>query len=664
MSAVPLPAPIPDPKRNLPAEVTIPAEELALEHLRLDKTWRDKPGIWGALSSVNHKTIGRRYIATAFAMFLMAGLLAGVMRLQLSRPENRIVGPDLYNQIFTVHGTTMMFLFAVPIMSALGLYFVPLMVGTRDIAFSRLNAFGYWTFLTGALFIWIAFALNTGPDNGWFSYTPLAGPAFGPGKRADVWAQTVTFTEIAALVAAVEIIVTAFKCRAPGMSLNRIPLFVWSMIVVSFMIVFAMPSVALVSLFLQLDRSVTTHFFNAAEGGDALLYQHLFWFFGHPEVYIMFIPGMGILSEVVSTFSRRQVFGYPAVVLSMVATGFIAFGLWVHHMFATPVPMLGASFFTAASMMVTIPTGVQIFCWIATIATGRPRFTTPMLWVLGFMITFIIGGMTGVMIASVAFDTQVHDTFFIVAHFHYVIIGGVVFPLFAGLYYWWPKFTGRLLDERLGKWHFWLMLIGTNLTFFPMHILGFEGMPRRVYTYLAETGWGRLNLVASLGAVVIVASTIIFLYNVARSWRVGVVAGANPWDAHTLEWATASPPPSYNFVHIPIVQSRDGLWTPTVEQPVVTGLRHDRREVLVTTVWDAMPDHRYRHPEDSIWPLVMAVVIGITFIGGIFTPWAVLVGTLLGFFAFAGWAFPRKKHIEPEILELPSGEMLEMTSWK
>jgi cytochrome c oxidase subunit I+III len=652
------------PDRALPAEITIPAEEVAREAARLDETWRDRPGLWGWLTSVNHKSIAGRYIVTTFCVFLAAGLLAALMRLQLSRPENTVLGPDRYNQIFTTHGTAMMFLFAVPIMTALGLYFVPLMVGARTIAFPRLNAFGYWTFLVGAFLLFVSLLLNMAPDAGWFSYVPLSGPQYDPGKRADVWAQTVTFTEIAAIVAAIEVIATTFKMRAPGMSLNRIPIFVWSMLVISFMILFAMPVVATGStLFLAMDRAVSTHLFNPAEGGDALLWQHVFWFFGHPEVYIMFLPGMGIISDIVGTFSRRQVFGYPAIVLSIVATGFISFGLWVHHMFATPVPQLGSSFFTAASMMIAIPTGVQIFCWIVTIWTGRPRFATPMLWLVGFMLVFIVGGMSGVMIASVAFDVQVHDTFFIVAHFHYVILGGVVFPLFAGLYYWFPKFTGRMLSERLGKVHFWLMLVGVHVTFFPMHILGFEGMPRRVYTYLAGTGWGPLNLLSSIGAAIIAVSVLVFLVNVVTSWRSGAIAGPNPWDAHTLEWATASPPPSYNFVHVPFVQSRDGLWTPTVEQPVVTGLRSDRREVLVTSLFDALPGHRYRQPHDSIWPLVMALVVGFVFIGSIFTPWAVLVGLGLGFIAFAGWAWPWDRHIEPELVELPDGEMVEVRAW-
>jgi cytochrome c oxidase subunit I+III len=619
----------------------LPSEDPERVRLELERTWAQPPGLWHWLTSVDHKSIAKRYIVTAFVFFTLAGLEAATMRAQLARPENTVLGPDAYNQFFTMHGVTMMFLFAVPIMEAMGLYLVPLMIGARNVAFPRLNAYGYWVYLAGGLFLYTMFFLNTGPDVGWFGYPPLSGPEFSPGKRADVYAQAITFTEIAALVGAVELIVTIFKNRAPGMSLNRMPLFVWAMLVQAFMVLFAMPWVATVTQFLAMDRLVATHFFNPAEGGDALLWQHLFWFFGHPEVYIIFVPALGFVSSIVATFSRRPVFGYPVMVLSMVATGFLGFGLWVHHMFATGIPQLGQSFFTAASMMIAIPSGIQIFCWIATIWAGRPRFTVPFLFVLGFVVLFIIGGFTGVMVASIPFDQQVHDTYFVVAHFHYVLVGGAVFPLFAAFYYWFPKVTGRMLSERLGRWNFWLFFIGVNLTFFPMHQLGLEGMPRRIYTYLPESGWGDLNLLATIGAVTIASSMVLFVINVAVSLRRGILAGDDPWIGETLEWATSSPPRHYNFAHIPVVESRSPMWEQTGPMPVVTGLRTDVRDTLVTTLLDAEPDSKHRHPNPSIWPLLTAVGTTTLFVTLIFTPWGAVIGTPLLLLALLGWSWPR-----------------------
>src|SRR3954452_5547853 len=449
-------------KRGTFKQIEVSAEADQNEHVELDLTWRRRPGLLGWFETTNHKDIAIRYIITAFFFFGLAGILALLMRIQLAFPEYQFIGPDLYNQFFTVHGTTMMFLFAVPITEAFGLYFVPLMVGTRNVAFPRPNAFGYYVYLGGGILLYAGLFTNTGPDTGWFSYVPLAGPQFSPGRRVDFWAQMITLTEIAALVGAVEIIVTVFKQRAVGMSLNRIPLFVWAMVVTSFMVIFAMPAVMTASSFLPMDRMphVNTHFFNPAEGGNALLYQHLFWFFGHPEVYIIFIPGTGIVSTIIAAFSRRKMFGYLGLVLATVATGFIGFGVWVHHMFATGLPQMSDSFFTAASLMIVIPTGVQFFCWIATLWGGRLHFELPMWWVGGLFFVFLIGGLTGLMLAAVPLDWQVHDTFFVVAHLHYVLIGGAVFPLSGEFYHWFPKIIGRMLGEALGKAHFWLFFIG------------------------------------------------------------------------------------------------------------------------------------------------------------------------------------------------------------
>src|ERR1044072_2541825 len=504
---------------------------------QVEQTWADEPGLIGALSTVKHKGVAVRYIVTTLVFFALAGALAIVMRTQLARADNDLVGPDAYNQLFSMHGSAMMFLFAVPVMEAVALYLLPLMVGTRNVAFPRLNAYGYWLFLFGGLMSFTVFFLNIGPEAGGVRYPPRAGPEYSPGKRQDFWAQLITFTEVAALIGAIQIIVTTFKMRAPGMTLSRMPMFAWAMLVTAFMIVFAMPSVMLASTFLITDRLVSTQFFNPAEGGDVLLWQHMFWFFGHPEVYIIFVPALGMISEILPAFARRRVVGYLGLVIALVTIAFLSFGLWVHHMFTTGLPPLGMSFFTVASIMIALPTGLQIFCWLATFATGAPvRFATPILFVIGFFFIFIIGGLTGIMLGSSTLDQQLHDSYFVVAHLHYVLIGGAVFPLFAGFYFWFPKLTGRLLSERAGRWNFWLFFIGFNVAFFPMHILGLHGMPRRVYTYPAASGWEGLNLLSTAGALIIAASMLVFLGNLVRSLRRGAPAPANPWGAATLEW--------------------------------------------------------------------------------------------------------------------------------
>ena len=621
-----------------------PAGAAALEH-----TWRDPPGVIGWFSAINHKTISKRFMVTTMVFFLLGGVLALLIRLQLAQPNAGIIGPDMYNQVFTMHGSTMMFLFAVPVMQAVATYLVPLMIGARSLAFPRLNAYAYWIFTMGGIMLYAAFFVNAGPDAGWFAYVPLSGPQYSPGKRVDFWAQMITFTELSGLMEAIVLITTILKLRAPGMSLNRMPLFVWAMLVTSFMVLFAMPAVMLASTALITDRLVGTHFYNPAEGGDALLWQHLFWFFGHPEVYLIFIPPLGFISAIVATFARRPVVGYPAMILALVTTAFLAFGLWVHHMFATNLPELGKTFFTAASLVIAVPSAVQIFCWIATLGSGRINFRTPLLFVLAFFFILVMGGLTGLMLASVSLDTQLHDSFFVVAHLHYVLLGGAVFPLFGAFYYWFPKFTGRLLDERLGRWNFWLFFIGFNVAFFPMHVLGLWGMPRRVYTYPAEMGWGDLNLVASIGAATIAVSVLLFLFNVARTLRHGAMAGPDPWGAGTLEWSVASPPPAGNFEVIPVVHGRYPLWQAQAEPTHVTGMSNEWREVLVTTVADAEPDHRLWMPSSSIWPFLSALATTVLFVGSIFTPWAVVWGSVPVGIAATWWFWPKRSVVQERV---------------
>ncbi|MCU1348013.1 MAG: coxA1 [Acidobacteria bacterium] len=616
------------------------------EREELEQTWAPKRGPFAWFCQVDHHSIGRRFLVTAFVWFALGGLLAVAMRIQLAKPANTFLSADRYNQVFTTHGITMMFLFAVPVMEALAVFIIPLMLGTRAFAFPRANAYAYYMFLSGGMMVYAAFVLNMAPDAGWFNYVPLANPEFSPGKRIDVWAELVNFTEISALAVAVQIIVTILKQRAPGMSINRMPLYVWSMLVTSFMIIFAMPAVMVASNYIGLDRLVGTHFFNRAEGGDPLLWQHMFWFFGHPEVYIIFIPGLGMVSAIITVFCRRPVFGYTAMVLSQVATAFIGFGLWVHHMFATGLPQSGQSFFTAASMMIAVPSGIQIFCWIATIWLGKPSFRPPLMFVLGFVAIFVLGGLTGVMLASIPLDLQVHDTMFVVAHLHYVLLGGAIFPLLGAIFYWFPKMTGRLMNERAGHISFWLAFIGFNVTFFPMHKLGLIGMPRRVYTYPQDMGWGPLNLLSTIGAGILALGMVIYFANALLSLKWGRVAGDDPWGGDTLEWATSSPPPPYNFEPLPVVRGHEPLWHEPESAPVVTGLSSKKREVLITRVLDAEPDHRYVYPSPSCWPFVTAVATGAMLIGGLFTPWAFAWGLIAVAIVMTCWFWPTTPHKE------------------
>jgi cytochrome c oxidase subunit I len=647
-----------DPFRgNVAHDLDVPRDrDFAPEALDtlLRRSWTTPPGFWGWLSSVDHKSIGRRYIATAFINLLLAGMLAMVMRVQLAAPELRLLNPDLYNQVFTMHGTAMMFLFAVPMFEGAMIYLVPMMIGNRIIAFPRLNAFSYWIYLAGVLFLWGAFALGSGPDVGWFSYVPLAGPAFGVGKRPDVWAQMITFTEVSALAVAVELVVTIFKLRAPGMRVDRIPVFVWASLVTSFMIIFALPGVVLASTCLILDRLVGTHFFDVAQGGDVLLWQHLFWWFGHPEVYIIFLPALGFTSQLVETVSRRPVFGYPLIVLSIIATGLLSFALWVHHMFATGLPRLGDSFFTASSMSIAVPSGIVLFCWIATLASGRLRWSIPLGWILSFYLLFPIGGLTGVMLAAVPFDLQATDSYFVPGHIHFVLLGGAVAPLLGAAWMWFPKLTGRLLDPRLGMVQLVLFTGGVLLSFGPMLLLGMGGLTRRVWTYPDVPLWNLLNLLASLGGWAIGASFLVFLVAMLIAFRRPADAPADPWGAATLEWTLPSPPPPYNFLYPPVVVSRTPAWSDDGVQRVATGLRVDKKEILTTSAVDAEPDMRDPAPTPSIWPLIAAIVTSIIFVASIFTPKAISWGALPFAIALIGWLWPREVHA-PVTTQLPQG---------
>jgi cytochrome c oxidase subunit I+III len=620
---------------------------------QLERTWRDSPGIPGFFTTVDHKRIGRRYIYTSFAFFFLAGLAALVMRDQLASSNNNLLAPETYNELFTMHGTTMIFLFNTPVLAGFGNYLIPLQIGARDMAFPRLNAFSYWIFLFAGLFLYSSVLVGHAPDGGWFAYVPLTGKAYSPGINIDFWGLGIAFVGISTTVGAVNFIVTIFKMRAPGMTFNRMPLFVWSMLVFSFMVIFAVPAVTLAAVLLELDRLFGTAFYVPGAGGSTLLYQHLFWFWGHPEVYILFVPATGMVSMMVSVFSRRRIAGYVWIVTALVSIGFISFGVWVHHMFATGLPPLALAFFSSVSLLITIPSGVQFFSWIVTMWKGKVTLTVPMLFTVGFLLIFLLGGITGVMVSILPFDWAVTDSYFIVAHLHYVLNGAVVFPIFGAIYFWAPKMTGKMFNERLGKISFWVMFVGFNLTFFPMHILGIMGMPRRVWTYSNGLGWDTLNLIVSIGSVVFGAGTGITLLNWAISMRRSANAPADPWGGDTLEWATTSPPPDYNFAEIPVVSSRHPLWdggappalpgVAAVEDPAVRSLSLRggfEKTSPISSGRDTRPSEVLEVPEETVLPLALAFGIAVFFVGLLIDASVVgVLGVAFGVLALLRWVW-------------------------
>ncbi len=527
---------------------------------RLEASWEDPPGLLGFLGSVDHKRVGRRYLVTAAVFLFIGGLEALLIRTQLIGPAAGVLTPEQYNQLFTMHGTTMMLLFAVPAESAFANYFLPLLVGARDMAFPRLNMFSYWVFVCAGIFLYASALFGAVPDGGWFAYAPLTLEAFSPGRGLDIYAVGVVFLGLSTTAGAINFLVTTFKMRAPGMTVSRIPVFAWSIVAIAFMILLAFPSFTVGPLMLEFSRALDMKFFDSSAGGDPLLWQHLFWFWGHPLVYIQLLPSTAIVSTIIPVFSRRRLVAYSWVVAGMLSTAFISFGLWVHHMFVTGLPQVTTSFFSAVSLAVVIPSAIQFFSWIATMGLGTPRWDSPMMWCMGEMFLFLLGGATGVMVGLVPFDQLAHDTYFVVAHFHYLLAGAVVFGLTAGLHYWAPKITGRLLDERFAKVSFWVTFVGMNLTFGPQHLLGLWGMARRTFTYEQGLGWDALNLWSTIGSYVFGLGLLLVAANVVWSLRAGEPAGPDPWGGGTLEWSTPSPTPPYNYARIPVVTDRDPLW--------------------------------------------------------------------------------------------------------
>ena len=577
------------------------------------------------LTTVDHKRIGILYGVTALIFLLLGGIEALLIRLQLAAPNLDLIGAETYNQLFTMHATTMIFLAIMPISVAFFNYLIPLMIGARDVAFPRLNAFGYFTFVAGGILLNSSWLLGGAPNAGWFGYANLTSRQFNPGMGIDFWILGLQLLGISSTTGALNFLVTIINMRAPGMTMMRLPVFVWMTLITAVLILLAFPVITVALLLLLLDRLVGTNFFEVASGGMPILWQHLFWIFGHPEVYIIILPAMGIVSEILPTFSRKPLFGYPLMVLSGAAIGFMGFTVWSHHMFTTGLGPVANAAFAITTMAIAVPTGIKIFNWIGTLWGGRIRLQTPMLYALGFVATFMIGGFSGIMHSAAAADAQQHDSYFVVAHLHYVLIGGALYGLLAGMTYWFPKITGRLISETWGKRVFWLFSLGVNMTFFPMHFLGLNGMPRRIYTYGPEMGWQGWNLMATIGAFVLALALAMFALLMILALRQGRRAGSDPWDARTLEWRIASPPPVYNFRSLPIVESRDAWWW---------------QKVMPSASEGSVPDtHGIHMPQPSYFPLFCALGLLLGAFGVLYSGVLAVAGLVLTIAGIYGWAF-------------------------
>ena len=648
--------------------MTIPAGDRPMSpiarHRALQAIWQTGPG-WRRLSAVNHNILGVRFMLVALVFFAIGGFLAMLIRAQLATSHSAFADAAAYSQIFTMHGTVMMFLFAIPMLEGLAIYLLPKLLGARDMAFPRLTAYGFWCYVFGGSLLIVSMLLGLAPDSGWFMYTPLSSQPYSPGPNADFWLLGITFVEISALLAAIEILVSILKMRAPGMSLDRMPVFGWYMLVTAAMMLVGFPPLILGSILLEMERAFGLPFFDPTRGGDPLLWQHLFWLFGHPEVYIILLPAAGALSTIIPTFARRPLVGYRIIVAALVAMGFLSFGLWVHHMFTTVIPHMALGLFSAASALVTIPTAIQIYAWIATLAHGRPRFDVPMLYVIGFFVIFVIGGMTGVMLAMVPFNWQAHDTHFVVAHLHYVLIGGFVFPMLAAVYYWMPHITGRIPRYRLSKPAFWLSFLGVNITFLPMHLTGLMGMPRRIHAYPGNFGWDVLNLVSSIGGFVTAIGFAMVAFDLILQVRIGRRFRRNPWQAATLEWAMPTPPAQYTFASIPAIAERADRLDPAALGPSLAAgqgylgfPRANRQETLGVDPVTGRIESLIVLPRRSYLPIVTAATTALVFVGLLTKVyWLAVLGLVLSTALFFVWTRELGAREDSPPLDIGRGEV-------